>query len=228
LRLLDCLSKYAPGVLENALNLMLVLHSFSYSMASRIAVRVEKRHPKLRIQRYHEWFCGRVNQDAMVIDIGCGKGYLTSKLAEVSKNVMGVDIVKDNILIAQSEYGGCGATFVHADATDMGSYNRTFDVVILSNVLEHIHNRVKFLVEISGLINEGGYILLRVPMYDRDWITAYKKERGLEWRLDPTHYTEYTMPSLQKELSCAGLHIQDVNIIYGECFGVVKKGPLFS
>lgn len=42
-------------------------------------------------------------------------------------------------------------------------------------------------------------------MINRDWITLYKKELGVEWRLDPTHCTEYTLESLKEELQKAGL-----------------------
>jgi len=37
-------------------------------------------------------------------------------------------------------------------------------------------------------------------MINRDWITLYKKELGVEWRLDKTHYIEYTLESFEKEL----------------------------
>jgi len=67
----------------------------------------------------------------------------------------------------------------------------------LSNILEHIENRVKFLNKIKNLAPK---ILIRVPMINRDWITLYKKELGVEWRLDKTHYIEYTLESFEKEL----------------------------
>ena len=37
-------------------------------------------------------------------------------------------------------------------------------------------------------------------MINRDWITLYKKELGIEWRLDKTHYIEYTLESFKEEL----------------------------
>ena len=40
---------------------------------------------------------------------------------------------------------------------------------------------------------------------DRDWIALYKKEIGVEYRLDKTHYIEYTLDTFQAELKKAGL-----------------------
>jgi hypothetical protein len=42
------------------------------------------------------------------------------------------------------------------------------------------------------------------------------------WRLDPTHFTEYTLPSLLAELQDAGLEVESYNIQFGEFYGVIK------
>jgi len=55
-------------------------------------------------------------------------------------------------------------------------------------------------------------ILIRVPMINRDWLTLYKKELGIEWRLDASHYTEYTLDSLTKELKSVDLQIKEYSI----------------
>jgi hypothetical protein len=65
--------------------------------------------------------------------------------------------------------------------------------------------------------------LIRVPLIDRDWITLYKQELGLEYRLDPTHFTEYTEDQLIEELNSAGLSIRSSRIRYGELYAVVEK-----
>ncbi len=66
-------------------------------------------------------------------------------------------------------------------------------------------------------------ILLRVPMLSRDWLTMYKKEHGYEYRLDPTHYIEYTLPDLKEEINQSGWVIKSYSIQFGEFWGVLKK-----
>ncbi len=43
-------------------------------------------------------------------------------------------------------------------------------------------------------------LLIRVPVIDRDWIVVIKKELGLEYRLENTHFTEYTFKEFLQEL----------------------------
>ena len=64
--------------------------------------------------------------------------------------------------------------------------------------------------------------LLRVPMIDRDWTVAYKKGLNLEYRLDKTHYIEYTLKTLKQELNQAGLKISKTRICFGEICAVCE------
>lgn len=85
--------------------------------------------------------------------------------------------------------------------------------------MQHIQDRVEFLQKIKDLAVK---ILIRVPMINRDWITLYKKELGMEWRLDPTHYTQYTLESLEEELQKANLRIDKFSIQFGEIWAIVR------
>jgi len=138
--------------------------------------------------------------------------------------VVGIDISRVYIERAQRQFAKQGITYLCGDATQAG-FDEYFDAIVLSNVLEHIEHRVEFLKEIYANQNpkHPPILLLRVPMIDRDWITLYKKEQGIEWRLDLTHYTEYTMKELEHELGQAGLEIQSYQIQFGEFYGEIRK-----
>ena len=69
----------------------------------------------------------------------------------------------------------------------------------------------------------GRKFLIRVPMIERSWITLYKKELGIEYRLDRTHRIEYTMESFIRELEKAGLEISKYSIQFGEIWAVVAS-----
>ena len=92
-----------------------------------------------------------------------------------------------------------------------------FDKIILSNVLEHIKDRVEFLKQMRKL---SGVILLRVPLITRDWLAVYKKELGREYRLDRTHFIEYSLEELRDECVAGGWQITDFSIQFGEFWGV--------
>jgi len=198
---------------------VLRLHNFSYRLVTRFSIKAEGGlHPKHRLMKYHKFFVENIELEETVLDIGCGNGALSYDLSKKAKKVVGIDLNKENIKAAKEKYSASNIEYLVGDATENLPGER-FDVIVLSNILEHIENRVEFLKKIKSLAPK---ILIRVPMINRDWITLYKKELGVEWRLDPTHCTEYTLESLKKELEKAGLRINKFSIQFGEIWAVVR------
>lgn len=199
--------------------LALRLHSFSYKLASVLAIKAENGlHPKHRLMNYHQFFLDHIAQGDRVLDIGCGNGALAFDLAQKAKEVTAIDLVPNNIEKAKDRFLKSNISYRVADATTF-SPHQTFDVVVLSNVLEHIEHRVEFLQNIKHL---APIFLIRVPMINRDWITLYKKELGVEWRLDKTHFTEYTLDAFQTELAQTEFHFKEYSVQFGEIWVVVE------
>lgn len=211
-----------PSVL---LNFILHLHNFCYKLAGPLATKLEKgkNHPKHRIIYYKEWFIERINHGDVVLDVGCNTGAMVELLSQQASFVYGIDINQNYIDTAKRIQKRKNVKFIHADATrfDFKSCG-SIDVVTLSNVLEHIENRVDFLKTLIDSVNwkepSRNRFLIRVPMIDRDWITILKKERGIEYRLDSTHYIEYTLPEFEEELRMAGIKISNHSVSFGELY----------
>lgn len=172
---------------------------------------------------YHKWFMDRLKKEWSVLDIGCGNGALAYDLKQCCNKVTAIDINPDNINRAKKYFSKDGIEHINADATKFNFIDK-FDAIVLSNVLEHIEDRVNFLKAIYEKQDKAAFpvILLRVPMLNRDWITLYKKERGIEYRLDKTHFIEYTLCTLKDELAMADLEIDSFDIMFGEFYGVLK------
>lgn len=207
-----------------ALKIILRLHSFSYRLASYLSQKVEENglHPKHRLMNYHRFFVDNVCENSAVLDIGCGNGALTYDIASKAKKVVGIDLSEKNISIAKNKFSRENTEYICGDARRYINQfvNEQFDVIVLSNVLEHIDKRVKFLTSLKKVAPK---LLIRVPMLNRSWIDVYKKELGLEYRLDKTHFIEYTFESFKEELGKAGLSILDYSIQFGEIWAVVIK-----
>ena len=196
------------------------MHNFSYKLLTRLAIKAEGGlHPKHRLINYHQFFIENIKKKDKVLDIGCGNGILTFDLSKKAKKVVGIDIQAEKIKEAKKKFNCDNIIYIVGDAT-IYSFGERFDAIILSNVLEHIKNRVKFLTKVKKLAPK---ILIRVPMLNRDWLTLYKRELQIEWRLDPTHSTEYTLESFKKELNQADLNLENYSIQYGEIWAIVKS-----
>jgi 2-polyprenyl-3-methyl-5-hydroxy-6-metoxy-1,4-benzoquinol methylase len=207
--------------------LSLNLHNLAYRLSGKFGHKLEGGpHPKHRLMRYHQFFIDNISNGDRVLDIGCGRGELDFDVAKKAKEVIGIDIKERNIKIAREKYSAPNLEYIVGDATkyysNVGltkSHIKQFDVIILSNVLEHIDERVEFLNNIKKLAPK---MLIRVPMINRDWITLYKKDLGVRWKLDVSHYIEYTMESFRDEIERAGLKIGSHSVQFGEIWAVVN------
>jgi len=172
-------------------------------------------HTKHGHTSYHDFFVGRVRSGERVLDLGCGIGALAYDVAcETEASVVGLDLSPDNVAIARQRYTHPRIEYRVGDAR-LDLDGQHFDVVILSNLLEHLPERPQFL---RRVVHQTGAkrILIRVPLFERDWRVPLKLELGVEWRLDPTHETEYTGESFADEVTKAGLIIAHQKVRWGE------------
>lgn len=209
-----------PSITKRLVRLLLRLHNFSYISVGILSQSLEPDgiHPKHRLMKYHDWFVKNLNPEWTILDVGCGNGALTFDIGRVAKKVIGIDIEETNIKIAKKRYKRNNIEFIYGDATTINP-KFSVDCVVLSNILEHLKDRKEFLERLKRVSNR---FLIRVPMFDRDWIIPYKKEMGVEWRLDKTHQIEYTKESFYEEMQKAGLSIREQEIMWGEIYAVVE------
>ena len=177
-------------------------------------------HTKHRHMRYHDFFVKRIHPGERVLDIGCGNGAVAYDVAEqAGAHVVGVDLSADNIAQARQRYAHPRVEYRVGDALQELA-DGPFDAVILSNVLEHLPERPAFLRRVQEVARPSRF-LIRVPLFERDWRVPLKRELGVEWRLDPTHETEYTVESFAAEMAEAGLTIAYQEVRWGEIWAEV-------
>lgn len=209
---------------RDSLTFLLQIDNELYKEQGRRAVSFGKgRHTKHKHINYHEFFINRLNDKDKVIDLGCGNGSVAYSIAtRVKCIVVGMDFNEANIEYAKLHHESDNIRYFVGDVfKDLP--DEEFDVAILSNVLEHLTNRSELL---ANLTNSSGIkrILIRVPLFERDWRVPLKKELGIEWRLDPTHEIEYTIESFAKEIADAELQVNHMEVRWGEIWAEVSSG----
>ena len=187
----------------------------------RCAIRYEGGvHPKHRLMQYHSFFVDRLRSGERVLDVGCGVGAVAFSMANAGSVVTGIDFNQENIRTAQSRFRHANLRFIVGDATrDLPAGE--FDSIVLSNVLEHIEHRPAFLIMLMERIKPLR-LLIRVPMINRDWLVPMKKELGLPYFSDASHYVEYTDESFRAEMQEAGLKVLHLQIQWGEIWAEVS------
>lgn len=201
------------------LKLLIWIYDFLGKVIDVVSIKLNGDvHPKHHLMKYYNFFLENIHPESTILDIGCGNGYLTYKVAEKATKVTGIDTEKANINLAQKLHSKENIEYILGDATKY-PFSEKYHFIILSNVLEHIENRIEFLQNISKLSPK---ILIRIPMLDRDWLTLLKKELGMFYFCDTTHFTEYTEESFQKEMLTANLAVESTTIRFGEIWAIVK------
>jgi 2-polyprenyl-3-methyl-5-hydroxy-6-metoxy-1,4-benzoquinol methylase len=186
------------------LKYLLKLHNFINNRINGMVVQLNNGiHPKHRIMDYHKFFLDNIEQGSKVLDIGCGIGALTYSISKKAGKIVACDYNVNSISIAIFFFSSENIQYLIANATEF-EFEDDFNYIILSNVLEHIQDRVGFLENLRPLAK---FILIRVPMINRSWIILYKRELGLEDRLDKTHQIEYTLNGFKDEMKQANLEL---------------------
>ena len=200
---------------DEALRFLFRLDAGLYAMQGQKSVEYGGGvHTKHRHMRYHDFFVHRTRTGEHVLDIGCGNGAVAYDVAEISgADVVGIDLNSDHLSIARERFSHPRVRYVLGDALkDLP--DEKFDVVILSNVLEHLPERPQFLRRVQQAVHPKRF-LIRIPLFERDWRVPLKRELGVEWRLDLTHETEYTLEEFEQELKDAGLMVAYTEVRWG-------------
>jgi len=110
-----------------------------------------------------------------ILDIGCGEGRHTAEAFEHNGTVcVGADMNHGDLLTSKKKLelhqllsNSSGSTWCLA-ATDIRRLpfaDSTFDMVICSEVMEHIHQEKTAMAELSRVLKSGGTLGLSVPRY---------------------------------------------------------------
>lgn len=95
-----------------------------------------------------------------VLDIGSSTGIIDSVLAKNFKKVLGTDIDKNAVSFAKKNFGSKNLEFKVEDAMKLSFKNNSFDVIICSQIYEHVPDSTKLFSEIYRVLKKDGVCYL--------------------------------------------------------------------
>lgn len=101
----------------------------------------------------------------MVLDAGCGRGFYSSSLCQFSfvKKIIGIDLREKYLVKARRFITDKRVTLQQADIYKLPFEPESFDLIISSEVMEHLPDDVKALKGLLKLTKKGGTLLISVP-----------------------------------------------------------------
>ena len=111
----------------------------------------------------------RLNGVEYALDLGCGNGYLGSRLGASGLRITGVDTSESGIAIANQNYATDKVRYVRAeigpDLVNLLTAEHRFDLVISSDVIEHLYRPAALIDTAASLLRPGGYLIVGTPYH---------------------------------------------------------------
>jgi 2-polyprenyl-3-methyl-5-hydroxy-6-metoxy-1,4-benzoquinol methylase len=135
-----------------------------------------------------------------VCDVGIGQGLLFDLLAESNPaSLVGIDVAWPYL----SRYAGREWRVILANAENI-PYEDAFDLIVSTDVMEHILNIGDFLVSVYRALRPGGMAVLRAP--NTEDLSMYATLTGATYRF--VHLRTFTRRELQRQVRAVGFDIE--------------------
>jgi len=151
-------------------------------------------------QQYDEWykekkggFIDKIETDlafAMIetyegmkiLDIGCGTGNFSMKLAKMGCRVTGIDVSQKMLDVARAKasQGALDIAFITMDAADLKFADNEFDAVVSMAAFEFIKDVKIAVSEIFRVVKAGGQILIGTINRESEWGEFYRLDEVRE------------------------------------------------
>jgi 2-polyprenyl-3-methyl-5-hydroxy-6-metoxy-1,4-benzoquinol methylase len=130
-----------------------------------------------------------IKKSKIVIDLGCGDGQFIHSLDLEYKNkkIIGIDISPRRIKRLKLKFPNY--KFLCKDVCKTGLKKESCDMIVCTQVIEHLRNDKKLIKEMNKILKNKGY--LYVSSVIRKPYAMYRYRNNGKFVLDPTHEKEY-------------------------------------
>ncbi|MFH1367119.1 MAG: methyltransferase domain-containing protein [Patescibacteria group bacterium] len=161
---------------------------------------------KIRLQKIQS-YVAEEEGGKKILEIGCATG-LISQIFCAENEVCGLDLSDDLLAGAKSR----GLRTVKADLEEELPFkNDRFDLIIASEIIEHVIDTDKLLCEINRVLKKDGKLILSVPNlrnFFSPWLLLFfDRPPVYSARYRSPHVRDFTYPLIKKALSNNGFKI---------------------
>jgi len=145
------------------------------------------------------------------LDLGSGDGYLSCLLAERGIQVTSIDLSANRLQKFEQQAKQLKITQIQGDITKVDLPSESFDLVVSSEVIEHIRNYQKVLKEAYSLLKNGGYFIVTVP--NNQILRPVTCPHCLNKIYPDDHVNSFSAQSLSNDLAQIGFQIDKIAVL---------------
>lgn len=146
-----------------------------------------------------------------VLDVGCGYGTLIERVRAAGHDCFGVEPDPAAVVVAKKR----GLKVKLGVVEKLPYHGGSFDVVVLTEVIEHLPAPDKALAEINRVLKKGGLVIVTTPNVVSLWLVI---ERMWDWyaRLDyhHEHFFYFSTRSLASLVERNGFRVKNSSTIH--------------
>lgn len=111
-------------------------------------------------------FTGSIRPETRILDVGCGNGYICGEFLKRGCNVVGIDLSPSGIEIARQSHVGGRFEILAADDQLLATLGEDpFDLVISTEVVEHLYDPRAYALGCFGALKTGGKFICTTPYH---------------------------------------------------------------
>jgi 2-polyprenyl-3-methyl-5-hydroxy-6-metoxy-1,4-benzoquinol methylase/DNA-directed RNA polymerase subunit RPC12/RpoP len=119
-------------------------------------------------RRTREYIAAQVKGNAgRILDVGCGKAWVAQLFCPAGFDVVSMDISIRNTSKALKKFPFDHHSAIVADAFHLPFRKNTFDFIIASEIIEHVHDPKTFILNLFSILKPGGKLIITTPYKEK-------------------------------------------------------------
>ncbi len=145
-----------------------------------------------------------------VLDVGCGTGEFTARMAQAGARAIGVDVAEAALERARARHPELDFRLVPFDGP-LPFEDNSFEVVWAGEVIEHVADTARWLSEVRRVLAPGGRLLISTPSHGRLVVALHGVETFSDPLGDHLHlYTRRSLEALLREFAFGEIQVRAV------------------
>ena len=159
----------------------------------------------------------------IILDVGCGRGDVSLKIAKKAEKVYAIDIAKSGFEKIKKN-SPKNLIFKKMNIENLGFKDETFDKLVCVETLEHVLHPEKAIGEMKRVLKKQGIIVLSYPTIDTSIMAKVDHVLGTEKPCSISeHITEWDYNRVVNEFEKQGFKLMESEGIVFNIGGVIGK-----